>query len=292
MNACRGKPMSENGEGYEAKEPKLLSGTIKWTVIVSFGLATIGMAALVYFGIMGPAVYKGLGPWGDFFGGIANPVLTFLTFIAVLATLWLQHEELGLSRDELSRSANALEAQIESAKKQRIENTFFQLMSNHNEIVNAIDLASRGKPTTFGRDCFSVFYTRLTKIYREIEGKPNIGKDDRIERAYTDFWRDHQLELGHYYRFLYRFVIFIDREFSQDDFYMGLLRAQLSDQELLMLFYNGQTQHGRAFRPLIEKWALLDNMPRIRLLDREHEGLFQSPAYESEAAREYRRKLN
>ncbi|MGV3555235.1 MAG: putative phage abortive infection protein [Croceibacterium sp.] len=268
-----------------------MSSVVKWLAIISLALALGGMATLTYMGVTNSAEFAALGPWGDFFGGIANPVLTFLTFIAVLATLWLQHEELGLSREELSRSANALEAQIEGAKQQRVENTFFQLMSNHNELVNAIDLVSQGKPTTFGRDCFSVFYTRLTKIYREIEGKPNVSKTDRIERSYTDFWRDHQLELGHYYRFLYRFVLFTDREFSQDDFYMGLLRAQLSDQELLMLFYNAQTRHGRAFKPLIEKWALLDNMPRIRLLEHDHEGLFKPPAYDSEAAREYRREL-
>ncbi|WP_428028177.1 putative phage abortive infection protein [Altererythrobacter sp.] len=268
-----------------------MSSLVKWLAIISFVLAFGGMTALAYLGISDPADYKALGPWGDFFGGVANPLLTFLTFIAVLATLWLQHEELGLSREELSRSANALEAQIESGKKQRVENTFFQLMSNHNEIVNSIDLVSRGKPTTFGRDCFSVFYTRLTKIFRELEKRPNLSKSECIERAYSDFWRDHQLELGHYYRFLYRFVLFADREFADDDFYMGLLRAQLSDQELLMLFYNAQTPDGHAFKPLIEKWALLDNMPRIRLLDHEHEQLLCPPAYDSKLARQYRLEI-
>lgn len=268
-----------------------MGNVVKWLAIVSLILALGGMAALTYFGVTTPDSYIKLGQWGDFYGGVANPVLTFLTFIAVLATLWLQHEELGLSRDELSRSANALESQIQSAKDQRIETTFFQLMSNHNEIVNSIDLVSGSKPTSYGRDCFSVFYTRLTKIYRDVESKTNIPRERRIEKAYGDFWRDHQTELGHYYRFLYRFVLFTDREFAQDDFYMGLLRAQLSDQELLMLFYNSQSPQGEAFKALIEKWALLDNMPRIRLLEQSHAGLLLPSAYDSDAARDYRREI-
>lgn len=268
-----------------------MSSFVKWIALGTFAMALLGLAALTYVGVNHPAGYKDLGPWGDFFGGIANPILTFLTFIAVLVTLWLQHEELGLSRDELARSANALEAQIESSTKQRQESTFFQMMSIHNEIVNSIDLSSKGRATSFGRDCFNVFYTRFTKIYRDLEAKPTVEKSERIDRAYRTFWKDHQTELGHYYRFLYRFVKFTERNFPSDDFYMGLLRAQLSDQELLMLFYNSLSPQGEAFKELIEKWALLDNMPRIRLLDRDHDELFLPPAYDSEAARGYRQEL-
>ena len=254
-------------------------------------LVIVGICALICLGgfatvgITRPSVYLALGPWGDFFGGVANPILTFLTFGAVLYTLWLQQQELSLTRQELSRSATALEAQIDASKSQRNENSFFQLMALHNDIVNAIDLQSKGKPTQSGRDCFNTFYTRLTNIYRTIEITGSISKNERIARAYASFWNDHQPELGHYYRFLYRFFLFTTRTFPNDDFYVNLLRAQLSDQELLMLFYNALSPQGSSFKDMIETWALLDNMPSSKLLAPDHHNLFSPSAYESNLAR-------
>lgn len=248
-------------------------------------VALVGITCLSLAGILYPDRFVALGAWGDFFGGVANPLLTFLTFGAVLITLWLQQQELGLTRKELSRSASALESQIDVTKKQRDENTFFQLLSLHNEVVNSIDLQSKGKPTQYGRDCFNTFYTRITKIYREIEENKNIPKNERIDRAYKRFWNTHQPELGHYYRILFRCFIFSTKTFPLNDFYVSLLRAQLSDQELLMLFYNALTPQGSAFKAIIEEWALFDNMPRLKLLEHKHEELFARTAYDSDLAR-------
>ncbi|WP_339704101.1 hypothetical protein [uncultured Sphingosinicella sp.] len=149
---------------------KAIKKGVKWLFGISLGFILL----LAIAGIILPETFKSLGTWGDFFGGVANPLLTFLTFIAVLVTVWLQHEELGLSRKELSRSADALERQIESLHKQNFENTFFQMLSIHNDIVNSIDLASSGKPNQYGRDCFSTFYTRLTKLFRDEEKRKQL----------------------------------------------------------------------------------------------------------------------
>jgi hypothetical protein len=35
-----------------------------------------------------------MGEWGDFFGGVLNPLLTFLTFMGLLITIILQQQEL------------------------------------------------------------------------------------------------------------------------------------------------------------------------------------------------------
>lgn len=56
------------------------------------------------------------GMFGDFMGGVLNPILSFLALIALLSTLYFQSEELKISRadaiesrKELSRSAKAQE---------------------------------------------------------------------------------------------------------------------------------------------------------------------------------------
>jgi uncharacterized membrane protein len=54
--------------------------------------------------------YKGFstnadwGTFGDYFGGTLNPILSFLSLIAVLYTITLQTHELKLSREEIERS--------------------------------------------------------------------------------------------------------------------------------------------------------------------------------------------
>lgn len=79
------------------------------------------------------------GAFGDFVGGIANPIFSFMTLILLAMTIIVQarqltisskelklsRQELELSRTELGRSASAqelsekaLKAQAESAKKQ------------------------------------------------------------------------------------------------------------------------------------------------------------------------------
>lgn len=58
---------------------------------------------------------------------------------------------------------------------------------------------------------------------------------------------------------------------------------------MLLLFYNALSPSGTAFKPLIEEWALLDNMPKIKLLEHQHVNLFEHTAFDSEAARQLRK---
>lgn len=225
------------------------------------------------------------GEFGDFFGGVLNPLLTFLTFMGLLITIVLQHTELRESREEFARSADALELQHKAIQLQSFESTFFQMLALHNQIVGSIDLRSEDGAVMQGRDCFRVFYTRLTKTYRSKQKRystPAAGTEaDRkvVEAAYREFWRGHQLELGHYFRYLYNVIRFIKESEVGHSRYLRLVRAQLSDQELLLLFYNCLSTQGDNFRGLVEEFSLLDNLPTIRLFHKEHAVFLDDSAF-------------
>lgn len=221
------------------------------------------------------------GEWGDFFGGVLNPILTFITFMGLLITIVIQQTELRESRAEMRRSADALVEQSKSAKRQNFESTFFQMLTIHNSIVNSIDLVDDSGKTTRGRDCFNVFYRRLNKTYRENKEKGSAKHSNQaiLRLSYQLFWKDHQTELGHYFRYLYNIVRFVKEEGFIDGPYLRLVRAQLSDQELLLLFYNCVSPNGGNFTSLVEEFSLLDNMPTIRLLDKAHQALIQPIAF-------------
>ncbi len=66
-----------------------------------------------------------LGALGDYFGGILNPIFSFVTILLLLISLFYQRKELRLTREELAKSSVALSkteshaaAQSEIAKKQ------------------------------------------------------------------------------------------------------------------------------------------------------------------------------
>ncbi|WP_441276936.1 putative phage abortive infection protein [Tardiphaga sp. 172_B4_N1_3] len=252
-----------------------------FALLALFILATAIIGTAIYVGYHNVDWYKDLGTWGDFFGGTLNPILTFLTFIGVLLTIALQKIEMNLTREELGRSADALENQIQTTRKQIFESTFFQMLSLHNNIVNSIDLFnSETGVTTQGRDCFRAFYTRLTKIYRDNQKKAQKNHSDEkiLELSYKLYWKEVQLDLGHYYRYLFNMIRFVKKNSPDDDFYIKLIRSQLSDQELLLLFYNCLSEQGQNFRLYAEEFALFDNMPR-RLLEQEHRARFSPAAY-------------
>ncbi|MEM5664342.1 putative phage abortive infection protein [Bacillus toyonensis] len=66
--------------------------------------------------------------------------------------------------------------------------------------------------------------------------------------AYETLYKKHENVIGHYYRNLYRIVKLIqnnvfdseshERDNEEKRKYRGILRAQLSSFELLMIFYN------------------------------------------------------
>ncbi|MUT69976.1 putative phage abortive infection protein [Stutzerimonas frequens] len=245
-----------------------LAAALAITVVFLVNVLTIGTSSF--------------GEWGDFFGGVLNPILTFLTFMGLLITIVIQQTELRESRSELKRSADALAEQAKNLNKQSFESTFFKMLDTHSGIVESIDLSnSKNNNTTKGRDCFTIFYRRLEEKYHT---RASLDKKDPqfiiLKRTYAEFWLEHQHELGHYFRFLYNFVRFIKESDYEKSLYIRLLRAQLSDQELLLIFYNCiASKHGERFKPLVEEFAMLDNMPTLRILSSEHLALIDKAAF-------------
>ncbi|MBE5147672.1 hypothetical protein HJ042_05980 [Vibrio parahaemolyticus] len=78
------------------------------------------------------------GPFGDFFGGVLNPILAFISFLALLYTIYMQQVELSLTRAELERSVSAQQETASFAKSQN-EITIEQIKSiESNEKKNDI----------------------------------------------------------------------------------------------------------------------------------------------------------
>lgn len=92
------------------------------------------------------------GAFGDFVGGSLNPILAFLSFLALLWTISIQSEELRDTRLELERSAKAhtdsallMEQQTQNQLRQNFETTFFSLFEILvNEIKSITEIPKEG----------------------------------------------------------------------------------------------------------------------------------------------------
>ena len=104
------------------------------------------------------------GTFGDKFGAV-NALFSGFAFAGLIVTLLYQKEELKLQREELKETRNELNAQkIEfqeqnkTMKRQRFENTFFNMLSLQQEIVAICRMNIMQVPTfahiMFQKRCF------------------------------------------------------------------------------------------------------------------------------------------
>ncbi len=93
--------------------------------------------------------YDRRGTFGDMFG-LANAIFSGLAFGGIIITIILQSRELGFQREELEQTRLVFENQSDTMQLQQFENTFFNLIRNHNQLVKSLDRQNRKGEVTYG----------------------------------------------------------------------------------------------------------------------------------------------
>lgn len=222
------------------------------------------------------------GPFGDMFGAV-NSLFTGLAFGAVIYAIFLQRHEISLLKEELDRNGNlwreqqaAAEGQLRLQNKQQFETTFFNLLRIFGDLVESIDLRSKGAVTAQGKDVFPIFLKRIRsqESFRADGWYDSMPRKIWAEDVYADFYNNnHKSELGHYFRTLFNLYKFVDRSDVEDKkFYTNLIRAQLSNDETMLLFLNGLSSEGEKFREYLERYSVLKNVDKDDALYRHAKG--------------------
>lgn len=257
-----------------------------WPVIIALVIAVGLWLANLWYGSHLEGVERGL--FGDMFGAV-NALFSGMAFVGVIYAISMQRHEIAIAKEEIRYTKKILDKQQEQLTlqnqetlKQAFESTYFQLVRLFTEITNQIDLQRMGKSgmmVTQGKDVFPVFLDRFRKAYSPAEKTLYGGQD--FETSYEAFYDEHNTELGHYFRMLYNIVAFVDKsDVENKNFYAKILRAQLSDAEVAILFYNGLAKHGvKKFKPLIEKFGLLKNVNDRDIVDPKLKNRYQASAF-------------
>lgn len=257
-----------------------------------------------------------LGQFGDFFGGVLNPLLSFMALLGVLYTIRTQGQELKEAREE-TRIANRIQdKQSAIFERQNFESVFFRLIDVHARMSENI----RNKVDQWGANGFEQMvnvvmerYDYLCQDYyvaQQSRPKPqyevlnSAEESDRklLLEAFEDGVRgDMRAMLSQYYRNIYQILKLIDafKVFASEDAtvrrslrqahteyfhkrqYSNILRAQFSDDELKLLFINCLTSYGAGLKEYVEQYSLLKHSQKCAFLGNKRylSGLYDETAY-------------
>ncbi len=237
------------------------------------------------------------GDYGSFMSGSVGTIWSLVSVILFYLTLRLQRKELSFQREELELTRNELLGQKnqmikqnDTLSQQQFENTFFQLLTLYNSIVNSLDIRKRDTKAVInsGRDCFEVFYNKIgTNLKNKNIDNPyyqiSESEIEDIISAYDDLYNSNKSDLSHYFRTVYHIIKFIDSsDIVNKKQYISITRAQLSSFEQILLFYNCLHGNGKEkFKPLIEKYALFKNIDGNLLLNKKNKDEYEKGAYEN-----------
>lgn len=192
------------------------------------------------------------GVFGDYFGGIIGTVISTVTLYFVYLTYTNQTKIL-------------IQTQFETS--------FFSLLNHQKDILNS--LSGKARPNNVIRG--SLYVSHISKLletnvldpyyesmYEAERGEfylCNIQKniDKEFEYCYESL-NNHQL--SSYFRHLYNILKFVDSSnVDGKQTYCNILFAQLTDDELLVNFYNCISDRGYdKYLPLAHKYSMFENM--------------------------------
>lgn len=227
------------------KNFRVISFIILLTIVVIILLA---IGVYIYtFGRNGLSpILSDWGTFGDYMGGTIGSVLGFASIVVVCYTFVEQNNSQIL---------------------QQFESTFFNLLSLQLEIKDSI----RGS-IDMGREGFSaeliggVYINELVKYIYIENHQSNYEIPEYKQYLLARFENLDQSEqtLGFYFRHLYHIFKYVDESDIPDKMknkYIGILQAQMNDNELQVCFINSFSKYGKEkFRPLLSKYNFFENI--------------------------------
>lgn len=231
-------------------------------------IAALAVGIYVYnFGNSLSDVRSDWGVFGDFLGGLLNPVVGLITVYLVLVNARLQRQELRNSIEEMKNSNIALEKQNSAIEIQHFQNTFFNWMETYRSILADATfthpsgysppqsgtaavvatytycLAGTEMERAFGADAFDVDQYRLLKNGMDVD--PSAA--DQAQKIILQQWRltksSYGFFIGGILRSLSGMILWISSRPNsiipspKKHECAAIIKAHLSYAELALLFY-------------------------------------------------------
>ncbi len=230
----------------------------------------------------------------QYYAAVYSSCISFATIFILLITYRSQKKELEESR-------KLVKIQADTMRIQKFESTFFGMLSRLDTFVNnMVQLREKkfGEPNVTGRIFLRNFVEEFLQHYngdKKIPNQTEVLSDDPyiaipsssdynywkkdILNTYEHSFNSESSNLGHYFRYLHNIIKYVLSEFGVDNIenipdlirneikkYFGILQSQLSNDELVIIFYNSLStfslnqEDKPQFKDWIDKFCILENI--------------------------------
>lgn len=223
------------------------------------------------------------GTFGDYVGGLLNPVVGLATVLLVIISITTQQKELRASLKEM-KSAN------EATARMSFEQSMFAWLENYHSQIQGIERGDYKGRRLMQHMYFQSLSPLMTvalggrhlsipvvldsdesanEAYIIINVPGEIGLNQMGKRQffavieYQKLYHTHKSDFDAPFRTLYRLIRWVDESsmaVGQKWHYCALIRSQLSWVELVFLYYNGLIREGEKLATYANKYALFDNL--------------------------------
>ena len=200
------------------------------------------------------------GTFGDYFGGTIGAIMSLISVVLIYITY---REQVEFSNTQFAQ-----------ANKLAFHQNFFSLLNVQRDIIKSFEIRLTD-PIETDKEVEYKGYAAIVKLdsdlkssmsqfsyesdlenwdFEHIREKVNILYREVIE-AYGD------LTLGHYFRHLYHLLSFIDKNAVDDKKqYYDFVQSQMSNEELMLLFYDALSDYGYPKMYNLIKGGMLENV--------------------------------
>lgn len=270
-------------------------------VYIAFGLAVLGVLLSIYYCCI---VIDYWGGWcnvscnvisrnvllqlkdniGDFLWGTLGVLYTLTTTIFLFVTFYNQKKQIIDAKKEANRA--------------RFETTYFNLLGMLKQVQDNVNANISSNMTGLGVKDMAAYYKRFKKEYdshmtsdeslksimdsfysKEINVAYKEQLSGVLAKEFETYVDSTQCHVSFFYRYIYnaiKFVVDYTHSESERTIYLNLLQAQLSNEELALLFYDAISKYGQdkenryRFKDMLNETNFLDNIDDKFLLDRRH----------------------
>ena len=255
---------------------------------ISLTVAFVCAVAGLGFGAYGWHTIPNKGDLGGFLQGTTGSLWSLASVCLVFVAFLAQLQQMAKQDEEITAQQNQFAAQQANQLQQNFESTLFQLLNIQQQLIAA--MVDNEAFDASGRACFRKWRNELKNRFltnwnpadylKYSETDKSLREREYSDKIYLAFYERHASDLGHYFRTLYHTFKYIHESAMPDKRkYTSLVRAQLSQDELALLYYNCISEHGDRFEDLAIEYGLFNNLDLDYLLHKSHESYYQPKAF-------------
>ncbi|MFM5699277.1 putative phage abortive infection protein [Aeromonas veronii] len=226
---------------------------------------TIISLQMNYFG---KGIVDDANAYGDLYGSL-NTLFSGLAFFLILLSNYVQFKEIRSAKEDIAQQHSRLDSQLELIHIQNFENSFFNMLDFHNQYTARLESGPDHMNFHFSERNFLL---ELEDAYSR-HGRINMTRQSHFDilcEAYMHALDSGRSDLKRHFGYLYQIIKYIDgADFPKPEKkrYCNILRSQLSNEQLFLIFLNGlcYPSKKKVMKKYIEEYSLLELLPKIKI---------------------------